>query len=74
MLGHIFHYILNKGKTSGIPSTLQEYVIGPDLYIPEIPAELGLLIEGITQYEPADRILLDQIIEKLQDFLSIDDS
>ncbi len=44
------------------------------LYIPEIPAELGLLIEGITQYEPADRILLDQIIEKLQDFLSIDDS
>ena len=56
MLGHLIYFLLTGGKVNKDPFIVQDYVLHLSAINPAIPARLNILVESITQYEPADRI------------------
>jgi hypothetical protein len=53
-----------------LPKLSEEYVLHVKYYNQDVPNSLNLLIEQMTQYEPADRIQsCSLILEKLEQII-----
>jgi serine/threonine protein kinase len=65
MVGALIYYLASGGKFPGMAATREHYVLHPFQMNPMVPKSISLLVEKMTQYEPADRIRSMEEVDQL---------
>lgn len=65
MLGSLMNFMFNGGSYPRMAIKTGDYVLHPARENPSIPLELDALIAEMTQFEPADRISIKNVMDRL---------